>query len=550
LAKIDGLSTGAAAAFAISLAMGLSAAAPVRADGITDGNAGRQALLEGKTDEAIQLFTHAITFGGLARPNLATTLNLRGRAYLSKGQVEIALDDLNESLRLLDSADARFNRATVYLEQYRFDDAIDDLTKALSLGGDGADIYAERGHAYVYTGQLDLALKDLDEAIKRQPAYGFAFRTRGHAYLNGNQDDKAIADETKAISIDPQDMEAYWLRAYAYRYRKKQLDKAIADYTKALSIDPGDSTNRTSRADAYEQIGAYDLAAQDYDEWIRRNPKGPFGYWARGRLNLIQGKNDLAANDLAKAVSLKPTDPYNVLWLHLARMRTGANDTAELTANAAKLDRTIWPAPVLDYLTGKSSVAQVLAEANKGEGAAKASQMCEALIFLGQDDVLQGRRDDGMNRLQTAQRDCPSDTQEAHLVKADLQRAGVLPKTILASTPATPKSYATLESSTPAPKTKAAPKAAASSLASAASEALPAAPRSYSSLAQDAPPPAPAMPSAPKSYASLGSSSASAPAAAPRPATPTAVSAPKPKPKPVLKQADAGDPLGLRGSIK
>jgi tetratricopeptide (TPR) repeat protein len=444
------LGAGAATACA-ALALALSAA-PARADGITDGNAGREALIAGKTDEAIQLLSRAITFGGLARPNQAVTLNLRGRAYLTKGQIEVALDDLNESLRLVDSADARFNRATIYLDQYRFDDAIADLTKAMALGGQGADVYAERGHAFVYTGQLDQALKDLDEAVRRQPNYGFAYRTRGHAYLNQNLDDKAIADETKAISLDPKDMEAYWLRAYAYRYRKKAIPLAIADYTKALAIDPSDSTNRTSRADAYEQTGRYDLAAADYDDWIRRNPKGPFGYWGRGRLNLVQGRNEAAAADLAKAVSLKPADAYDVLWLHIARLRTGVDDKAELTANAAKLDHAIWPAPLVSYFTGKATATEVLASAAKGEGAAKATQICEALIFLGQDDMAKGRKEDGVARLQTADRSCAADSQEAHLIKADLKKAGAPPRAILASTAAKPAAVAA--AAPPIPRSK------------------------------------------------------------------------------------------------
>jgi tetratricopeptide (TPR) repeat protein len=432
----------ASACAALGLALALGAAGPVRADGITDGNAGREALIAGKTDEAIQLLSRAITFGGLARTNQAVTLNLRGRAYLSKGQVDVALDDLNESLRLIDSADARFNRATIYLDQYRFDDAIDDLTKAMTLGGQGADVYAERGHAYVYTGQLDQAVKDLNEAIKRQADYGFAYRTRGHAYLNQNLDDKAIADETKAIGIDSKDMEAYWLRAYAYRYRKKSIKLAIADYTKALAIDPSDSANRTSRADAYEQTGRYDLAAADYDDWIRRNPKGPFGYWARGRLDLVQGKNAAAAADLAKAVSLKPADSYDVLWLHVARLRAGVDDKAELAAEALKLDHSIWPAPVVAYFTGKASAAEVLASAAKGEGPAKTTQTCEALVFLGQDDIAKGHKAEGVARLQTAASSCAADSQEAHLVKADLKKAGAAPRAVLASTASKPAAVA------------------------------------------------------------------------------------------------------------
>ncbi|MDB5460944.1 MAG: putative exported protein of unknown function with repeat [Caulobacteraceae bacterium] len=420
----SGLRRGGAAA-AIALGLALAAAAPVRADGITDGNQGREALLKGDLDEAIRLFSHAIAFGGLTRQNQAVTLNLRGRAYLSKGQTEVSLDDLNESLRLADSAGARFNRATVYLDQYRFDDAVDDLTRAIALGGQEADVYAQRGHAYVYTGQLELALKDLDEAVKRQPDYGFAYRTRGHAYLNANQDDKALADETRAIALDPKDMEAYWLRAYVYRYRKKQIDKAVADYSHALAINPADSANRTGRAEAYEQLGRYDLAAADYEDWIRRNPKGPFGYWALGRLYLVQGKNDAAATRLAKAVSLKPTDAYHVLWLHLARRRSGVDDTAELHANAARLGKAIWPTPLVDYFTGRIGAAEVLAQAAKAEGAARATQTCEAQLFLGQDDIARGRRPDGLARLQSARRDCAPDTQEARLVKADLQRAGL-----------------------------------------------------------------------------------------------------------------------------
>jgi tetratricopeptide (TPR) repeat protein len=442
---------------AASIALGIVACAvtPALADGITDGNEGREALIKGDVDDAIRLFTHAITFGGLSRNNLAVTLNLRGRAYLSKGQIEVALDDLNESLRLTDSAAGRFNRATVYLDQYRFDDAIDDLTKAIALGGQGADVYAERGHAYVYTGRLDLAFKDLNEAIKRQPDYGFAYRTRGHAYLNDNQDDKAIADETRAIALDPKDMEAHWLRAYAYRYRKKLIDKAIADYTHALAIDPSDSANRTSRAEAYEQVGRYDLAAADYSDWIRRNPKGSFGYWALGRLYLVQGKNDLAAANLAKAVSLKPADAYNVLWLHLARRRLGVDDAAELRTNITKLDKAIWPAPLVSYVTGKSDAAQLLAEADKGEGAAKATQTCEALLFLGQDNLTKGFKEDSVARLQAAQRSCAADTLEARLTRTELQRLGAPVRAIPTSSTSRPAPAGTLSTAPPIPRVKA-----------------------------------------------------------------------------------------------
>ncbi len=518
------LSSAAACALGLALTIAVPTA---RADGITDGNAGREALIAGKVDEAIALFSRAITLGGLARTNQAVTLNLRGRAYLTKGQTEVALDDLNESLKLIDSPDARFNRATIYLDQYRFDDAIDDLTQAIKLGGQGADLYAERGHAYVYTGQLDLALKDLDESIKRQPNYGFAYRTRGHAYLNQNQDDKAIADETRAIALDAKDMEAYWLRAYAYRYRKKDTAKAIADYTRALSIDPSDSTNRTSRADAYEQIGRFDLAIADYDEWIKRNPKGQFGYWARGRMMLVQGKNPAAASELAIAVSLKTNDPYNILWLHLARLKSGTDDRGEFEANTAKLNHKIWPAPLIDYFSGKANAAQVLAEAAKGEGAAKGTRTCEALLFLAQDDLQRG----GAAPAAAARTIVASAPPPAPAAPA--ARTASPPSEVLATAGAMPKPAAPAVVQAAAPP---APKPAAPAMVQASA---PPAPRPA------APTPAPVQastPAVPKSAAAVVASAApSPPRAKPVPAKTAAA-------KPT--QTAAGDPLGLRGSLR
>lgn len=425
----------AAAALTLCFAM----AAPALADGVTDGNAGREALLAGKPDEAIRLFSRAIAFGGLTAKNQAVTLNLRGNAYLGRGQTEVALDDVNESLRLSETIDAHFTRAKIFIAQYRFDDAVEDLSRAIALGGEAADVYALRGHAHLYAGRMDDAFKDLDHALKIQPNYAFALRTRGHAFMNSGQDDKAIADLTQTIAIDPKDSEAYWLRAYGWRYRKKQPLKAIADYTAALKADPADSTNRTSRADVYEELGRYPEASADYDEWIKQNPRGPFGYWARGRLNLVQGRYPQAAADLAKAASLKPSDAYNVLWLHLARAKAGTDDAAELQANAGRVNRTVWPGPLVDYLTGKADAAAVLAKASAAEGKTKTSQTCEAQMFLGQDDLAKGRKAQGMDRLQAAARACESATSEARLIRADLQRSGITaPRpTLAAAAPST-----------------------------------------------------------------------------------------------------------------
>ena len=177
----------AAAALISTFSLVLGAAPAARADGITDGNQGREALLAGNLDEAIRLFTHAITFGGLNAKNQAITLNLRANAYLEKGQTEVALDDVNESLRLTETSDAHFTRSKIFIAQFRYDDAIQDLNRTMEMGSQAADVWALRGHAELYAGKLPEAVKDLDQSIKLAPNYNFAWKTRGHAYMDMGQ---------------------------------------------------------------------------------------------------------------------------------------------------------------------------------------------------------------------------------------------------------------------------------------------------------------------------------------------------------------------------
>ena len=183
-----------------------------------------------------------------------------------------------------------------------------------------------------------------------------------------------------------------------------------AAHARALTSDEG-------RGGA-EAMGRYAEALIDYNALIRKNPSDAAGYLARGRLNLILGKAGAAAADLRQAVRLKPNDPYGVLWLHYARNKESAPDAMELQANADRADRAAWPGPLLDYMTGKIDASAALAKA--GEGKAKAARLCEAQLFMGQDDLAAGRRSQGLDRLKTAAHECDDGLREAKLARAEL----------------------------------------------------------------------------------------------------------------------------------
>lgn len=87
-----------------ALAVGPSA----RAGPMEDGNAGLTALEGGQYEEAIGLFSRAIDSGALKGDDLELGLGMRGRAYLKKGDLSLAIVDLDRARRMKpDDADAQ-----------------------------------------------------------------------------------------------------------------------------------------------------------------------------------------------------------------------------------------------------------------------------------------------------------------------------------------------------------------------------------------------------------------------------------------------------------
>jgi tetratricopeptide (TPR) repeat protein len=101
---------------------------------------------------------------------LAAAYCFRGHGLTEKRQLDAALSDLNESIRL-------------------------DPTSACAL--------TNRGRVYAFKRDLDRAMADYDEAIRIDPAFALAYNNRGDACFNKGDLDRAIADFRMALEINP-----------------------------------------------------------------------------------------------------------------------------------------------------------------------------------------------------------------------------------------------------------------------------------------------------------------------------------------------------------
>lgn len=94
---------------------------------------------------------------------------LRYRVFFEMGKIDHALKDLNMYIKLAKSkmhkCDGYRNRAKLYLEQKKYDLAINDLAKAISLHNNASN-YWLRGNTYMKQKKYSLAVADYTKAIE------------------------------------------------------------------------------------------------------------------------------------------------------------------------------------------------------------------------------------------------------------------------------------------------------------------------------------------------------------------------------------------------
>ena len=101
------------------------------------------------------------------------------------------------------------NRGNAYTAKGDLDRAILDFDQSIKLDPAYAKPFNNRGAAYLRKGEYDLALKAFDQAIKLNPNYGRAFVNRAGVYLKKNEYDRAGRDYDEAIRLEP-NLEAAW----------------------------------------------------------------------------------------------------------------------------------------------------------------------------------------------------------------------------------------------------------------------------------------------------------------------------------------------------
>jgi tetratricopeptide (TPR) repeat protein len=146
-------------------------------------------------------FTNA-GFNPEANLQNAGTYNARGFARQKKGDVDGAMADCNQAIKLDPKfAGAYNNRGNIKLRKSDLNGAMSDYNQAIQLDSKYFRAYNNRGLVRFMEGDLNGAIAEYDQAISLNPKYGLAYRNRGNAKEKKGDLNGAIADFDHAIKL-------------------------------------------------------------------------------------------------------------------------------------------------------------------------------------------------------------------------------------------------------------------------------------------------------------------------------------------------------------
>jgi tetratricopeptide (TPR) repeat protein len=199
-------------------------------------------------------------------------------------------------------ADIFNDRGVAYRLKGDVDRAIQDYSQAIRLNPRSAMIYNNRGVAYDRKGDYDRAIADYDQAIRLRPLHE-AYFNRGNAHLGRGQYDRAIDDYNAALKLKADFAPAFDNRCWA-RAVVGILKPALADCNEALRMMPNNADTLDSRAFVFLKMTHFDAAVSDYDAALRIDPKLAFALYGRG-LAKLKNEDPSGQQDIAAAKTLQ-----------------------------------------------------------------------------------------------------------------------------------------------------------------------------------------------------------------------------------------------------
>jgi tetratricopeptide (TPR) repeat protein len=238
-------------------------------------------------------------------PTTAQAFIDRGLVYLDGGQLDAAIADFGEAVKLDPKNSYGWANRGIARAWTADKDADADLTQAAALDPDNPVIPRARGLSAETRGDYDTAIQEYSRAIAKDSTNGFSFMHRASSYWALGNSQKALADTEQLLKNGYKVTDVRLLRANIMRAEGNQ-DGAIREADLLISENPKATYPQVAAARIFASLGQQDRAMKAFDGALAVKAE-PFIYVNRAQ---SRPRSDFAGkmSDLDAALKLEPAN--------------------------------------------------------------------------------------------------------------------------------------------------------------------------------------------------------------------------------------------------
>lgn len=201
-----------------------------------------------------------------------------------------------------------------YLNLFNFEDAVNNLSKAIELNPNCIKCYSHLARAWHELGNFETAESIIEKGFALSDTTAHLYMTRGLIYMQTERNDLALQDFGTAISLSPEDPDAYIMRANYYLINS-EASGAYSDINAAIKLNPENHQYYYYRAYILNYLNVNDEALIDIDKAIKLNSNISDYYNLKYTIQVSLGNYDDAELAVLKSIDIKPDDYYAYIKL-------------------------------------------------------------------------------------------------------------------------------------------------------------------------------------------------------------------------------------------
>lgn len=196
-------------------------------------------------------------------------------------------------------------RAKVLINAARWDNAKQELFKALSADPGSATAHYYMSVCYYNLNELDKAKNEAKLAISLSPDYANAYLSLANIALKKEKYSEGLKAIKTALELDPARVDLHVTRS-ALLINSGDLKKGLNAAEEALRLDPNNKTAGSNRTIALTKLGRHNEADIQANAVISGSPDSAMAWYQKGIQLFGSGKLDEAREAVLESLRLKP----------------------------------------------------------------------------------------------------------------------------------------------------------------------------------------------------------------------------------------------------